>query len=150
MEKKVRAMRNAIKTVVFLCLFSFFAVEAFAQDKCASTLLKNAAKSYKSKKYAEAASALEECISLYGERALKEQQNMQKGMKGCFNFTLSDVGYAHYLIIKVYLDAGDKEKAQFYFKELEEKYSLADYWDEDANMFFKVIDKARQLIEKSK
>jgi len=119
---------------------------ASAQDISSSKLLYYGEKNYSQKQYTMAIKTLEMCVSLYESMAMKEQKKPPGGVEdGMWVSPLNDVGSAHYLLMKIYLEKGKKDKAMYHYREIEEKFNKAQYWDEDREQCYNVLELARRL-----
>jgi tetratricopeptide (TPR) repeat protein len=119
---------------------------ASAQDISSSKLLYYGEKNYEKKQYVLAIKTLEMCVSLYENMAMAEQKNSPGGVDdGVWTSPLNDVGSAHYLLMKIYLEKGKKDKAMHHYREIEEKFNHAQYWDEADEKCFEVVELARKL-----
>jgi hypothetical protein len=119
---------------------------ASAQDISSSKLLYYAENNYKHQQYNFAVKMLELCISLYEGKALEEQKNPPGGVDdGVWVSPLNDVGSSHYLLMKIYLEKGKKDKALLHYNEIRDKFSRAEYYDEEKEKCYNVLELAVRL-----
>jgi hypothetical protein len=117
-----------------------------AQEISSSKLLYYGEKNYEKKQYVMAIKTLEMCVNLYEDKALEEQKKPLGGVDdGVWISPLNDVGSAHYLLMKIYLEKGKKDNALYHYREIEEKFSNAQYWDEDKEKCYNVLELAVRL-----